>query len=322
VIGVARRCIDEGFPFEGTRTYNADGSTLLNESNFARLSPELPAMNGITRPKFHNILIETATAQGMDVRLGVTISSITQERSSVRAGFTDGASRSYDLLIAADGIHSQVRDTVFGQQVRPRYAGQVVWRCNAPRPDGVDRITEFLREGGSAGKAGLIPIGPELVYIHTGEVWPEDRPIPRERLDVLMRERLAAHSGILGDLRDRYVTDSAQVVVRALETILMPAPWFRGRVVLIGDAAHAPTSKLGQGAAQAIEDGIVLNQELAVEQTVEQALSAFMQRRYERCKFIVESSMQVCRWELGLDRETLDHVGITAKSMAVTAQPI
>jgi 2-polyprenyl-6-methoxyphenol hydroxylase-like FAD-dependent oxidoreductase len=139
---------------------------------------------------------------------------------------------------------------------------------------------------------------------------------------VLMRKQLAGHEGIIGELRDRFITDPEQVVVRPLESILMPAPWFRGRVVLIGDAAHAPTSKLGQGAAQAIEDGIVLAQELAVEQTVEQALEAYMERRYERCKFIVESSLQVCRWELGLDKDTLDHVGITAKSMEVTALPI
>jgi 2-polyprenyl-6-methoxyphenol hydroxylase-like FAD-dependent oxidoreductase len=321
-IGVAQSCIDEGFPFEGTRTYDADGANLLNESRFARLNPDLPAMNGITRPKFHNILIDAAKAAGTNVRLGVTVSAIVLERSSARVEFSDGASRTYGLVVAADGIHSQLRETVFGGETRPRYAGQVVWRCNVPRPEGIDCITQFLRDGGSAGKAGMVPIGPELVYIHTGEAWPEGEQMPREPLDVLMRKQLAGHEGIIGELRDRFITDPEQVVVRPLESILMPAPWFRGRVVLIGDAAHAPTSKLGQGAAQAIEDGIVLAQELAVEQTVEQALEAYMERRYERCKFIVESSLQVCRWELGLDKDTLDHVGITAKSMEVTALPI
>ena len=68
-IGVAHRCTDEGFPFEGTRTYDADGATLLNESRFQRLAPDLPAMNGITRPAFHRILTEAATAGGIDVRL-------------------------------------------------------------------------------------------------------------------------------------------------------------------------------------------------------------------------------------------------------------
>jgi 2-polyprenyl-6-methoxyphenol hydroxylase-like FAD-dependent oxidoreductase len=168
----------------------------------------------------------------------------------------------------------------------------------------------------------MVPLGPDLCYLHTGQVWPGDRPLPRTGLDVMLREQLAAHSGPIGALRDRYINDSDSVVVRPLESILAPAPWFGGRVVLIGDAVHAPTSKLGQGAAMTIEDAIVLSQELASEQTVEQALAAFMERRYERCKFIVEASMQICRWELGLDRETLDHVGLTAKSMELTALPV
>jgi 2-polyprenyl-6-methoxyphenol hydroxylase-like FAD-dependent oxidoreductase len=179
-----------------------------------------------------------------------------------------------------------------------------------------------MRDGGSGGKAGMVPLAPDLCYLHTGQVWPADRPVPRTGLDVILREQLAEHAGPIGELRDRYITDSDNVVVRPLESILMPSPWFRGRVVLIGDAVHAPTSKLGQGAAMTIEDAIVLSQELSSEQSVQDALEAFVERRYERCKFIVEASTQICRWELGLDRDTLDHVGLTARSMELTALPI
>jgi 2-polyprenyl-6-methoxyphenol hydroxylase-like FAD-dependent oxidoreductase len=321
-IGVAQQCVQEGFPFEGTRTFDADGTVLLNESRFERLQPELPAMNGLTRPTFQRILIDAANEAGIDVRLGVTVVSLTQEPDSVTVEFTDGATRTYGLVVGADGIYSQMRELLFGASVRPTYAGQLVWRCNAQLPEGIDCISEYLRDGGSGGKAGMVPLGPDLCYVHTGQVWPADRPVPRTGLDVLLREQLAPHSGPIGDLRDRYITDSAQVVVRPLESILMPAPWFLGRVVLIGDAVHAPTSKLGQGAAMTIEDAIVLSQEIAAEQAIEEALTAFMERRYERCKFIVEASMQICRWELGLDRETLDHVGLTANSMELTALPI
>lgn len=322
VIGVAERCIEEGFPFEGTRTFDADGTTLLNESRFARLRPDLPAMNGLTRPTFQSILIDAATEAGIDVRLGVTVASLDQDRDSVRVDFTDGESRSYGLVVGADGIHSQMRELIFEVELRPRYAGQLVWRCNAPLPDGIGCISEYLRGGGSRGKAGIVPLRADLCYVHTGQVWPAERPVPRTGLDALLREQLAAHEGPIGELRDRYITDSDKVVVRPLESILAPPPWFRGRVVLIGDAVHAPTSKLGQGAAMTIEDAIVLSQELAADQTTELALAAFMERRYGRCKFIVEASMQICRWELGLDRDTLDHVGLTAKSMELTALPI
>ena len=76
----------------------------------------------------------------------------------------------------------------------------------------------------------------------------------------------------------------------------MPAPWYRGRVVLIGDAAHATTPHCGQGAAQAIEDGIVLAEELAAN-GASAALEAFMARRYDRCKIVVEGSEQIGDWE-------------------------
>jgi 2-polyprenyl-6-methoxyphenol hydroxylase-like FAD-dependent oxidoreductase len=85
--------------------------------------------------------------------------------------------------------------------------------------------------------------------------------------------------------------------VRPIENIIVPAPWYRGNVVLVGDAAHGATPHCGQGAAQAIEDGIVLAQELARHESVPQALEAFGARRYERCREIVEGSERVGQWE-------------------------
>jgi 2-polyprenyl-6-methoxyphenol hydroxylase-like FAD-dependent oxidoreductase len=323
VLGVAHRCVEEGFPFEGTRVYDADGTVLLADSQFPRVVPDLPAMNGITRPRFHRILSETTLDAGANVRLGVTVASLTQRGSEVDVGLSDGTSATYDLVVGADGIHSHIRKLVFPGAPAPAYAGQIVWRCNVPRSPSVDAICMYLREGGSTGKAGLVPIGRDLAYMFMGEVWPlEKLSALRTGLADTMRRQLAGHGGMIGELCDRHVTDSNEIVVRPLESILVPPPWHRGRVVLIGDAAHAPTSKLGQGAAQAIEDGIVLDQELRDKDTVEDALHAFMERRYERCKFVVDASLQVGRWEMGLDQETIDHAGMAVRSMEVTAQPI
>jgi 2-polyprenyl-6-methoxyphenol hydroxylase-like FAD-dependent oxidoreductase len=96
--------------------------------------------------------------------------------------------------------------------------------------------------------------------------------------------------------REQVVDDDA-IVVRPIENIIVPAPWHRGRVVLVGDAAHGATPHCGQGAAQAIEDGIVLAQELAREVPTEAALEAYSVRRYERCRSIVEGSERVGQWE-------------------------
>jgi 2-polyprenyl-6-methoxyphenol hydroxylase-like FAD-dependent oxidoreductase len=96
--------------------------------------------------------------------------------------------------------------------------------------------------------------------------------------------------------REQIVDDHA-IVVRPIENIIVPAPWHRGRIVLVGDAAHGATPHCGQGAAQAIEDGIVLAEELAKDVPLAAALEAFGSRRYERCRTIVEGSENVGRWE-------------------------
>jgi 2-polyprenyl-6-methoxyphenol hydroxylase-like FAD-dependent oxidoreductase len=111
-----------------------------------------------------------------------------------------------------------------------------------------------------------------------------------------MRERLAEYGGPIAEVRDQ-ITDPAKVVVRPVEAILLPPPWYRERVLLIGDAAHATSPHVGQGAAQAIEDAVVLGDELAADQPLEAALERFMERRFERCKIVIEGSRQIGTWE-------------------------
>ena len=98
--------------------------------------------------------------------------------------------------------------------------------------------------------------------------------IERDGAAAVYRQRLAPFAGPVADAREQIVDDDA-IVLRPIENIIVPAPWHRGRIVLIGDAAHGATPHCGQGAAQAIEDGIVLAEELAKDVPVTAALEAF-----------------------------------------------
>jgi len=91
--------------------------------------------------------------------------------------------------------------------------------------------------------------------------------------------------------------------------------------VLIGDAAHAVPPHLGQGAAQAIEDGIVLSQALENAASVEGALLEYEERRYERCKFIVEACVQIGEWETQRSPDE-DHVGLTQRAIEKMLAPV
>jgi 2-polyprenyl-6-methoxyphenol hydroxylase-like FAD-dependent oxidoreductase len=112
----------------------------------------------------------------------------------------------------------------------------------------------------------------------------------------LLREQLVDYQGLVGEVREQ-ITDPEQINHRPIESVLLPSPWYRGRVLLIGDAAHATTPHLANGAAMAIEDAVVLSDLLASDAPVAQVLEEFMSRRYERCRMVVENSLQLVAWE-------------------------
>jgi 2-polyprenyl-6-methoxyphenol hydroxylase-like FAD-dependent oxidoreductase len=166
--------------------------------------------------------------------------------------------------------------------------------------------------------AGFVPIGPDLAYLFLNVTWDRSlRPSPEELLDILL-EKLAPFGGLTGLVRDKYIDDPSAIVFRPEEYLIAPAPWHRGRIVLIGDAVHSVTPHLGQGAAQAIEDGVVLADELAHATSVEAAFTRYVARRYERCKFIVEASVQIGEWEMHPTPDA-DQPGLTQKVMETMA---
>jgi 2-polyprenyl-6-methoxyphenol hydroxylase-like FAD-dependent oxidoreductase len=119
---------------------------------------------------------------------------------------------------------------------------------------------------------------------------PEFDRVPVEQEPALMRELLAGFSGLAGELREQIV-DPEQVLRRPVEAILVQPPWNRGRTVLIGDAVHAPPPTLAAGAAIVLEDAGVLDEMLAAGGEVEDTLRAFVDRRLERCRLVVEQSV-------------------------------
>ena len=111
------------------------------------------------------------------------------------------------------------------------------------------------------------------------------------------------------------------MVYRPIEVVFVDEPWYLGRVVLVGDAAHTTTPHLGQGAGMAIEDVVVLSELLGDGLPPAEALPAFFARRYERAKYIQDKSLMVCRAEMNNDH-TLNHPQVIGEMLHYTAQPI
>jgi 2-polyprenyl-6-methoxyphenol hydroxylase-like FAD-dependent oxidoreductase len=317
-LGIAEQCLAAGYSYDGLEFRNIHGHLIADIHGMRLAGPQYPSDLGLTRPALHAVLSNAATAAGVNVRLGTTFTELQDSKEGVRVRFSDGSQGDYDVVVGADGVNSKVREHLFGPEIKPRFTGQGVWRYNVPRPPELTRAQMCI--GLPAGKCGFIPLTEQEGYVLLVQAESLQMHIPDDQLAPQFRARLAACTGFMAQLREQIV-DSRLVVYRPLKAIFMPAPWYRGRTLLIGDAVHATTPHLGQGAAQAMEDAVVLGELLARDAPVEQLFAEFMRRRFERCKFVFDASLQIGEWEQH-PGPGADPMGLTAKLMPTLAVPI
>jgi 2-polyprenyl-6-methoxyphenol hydroxylase-like FAD-dependent oxidoreductase len=313
------QCIAQGSGHPGMIFGNAEGETLQRMELPQIAGKRFPGGFGITRPVFWGLLAEMAKKAGAPIHLGTTVTSIAQQEKDVEVELSDGSRRTFDLVIGADGLHSAVRELVFPDAPRPYFNGQTVWRAMIPRPP--DLADDMGMYYGPRNKAGCNPVSDTEAYVFLVENARRTPRPPREQWPELIREQLSEYGGVIGWARER-MTDPEKIDCRPLQVFLMPSPWYRGRVLLIGDAAHSTTPHLAMGAGIAIEDGIVLAEELAAHDTVQEALGAFMARRFERCRIVVENSAQLGAWEQDPSVPPSEHARLSDESFAAMAAPI
>ena len=311
-LGLLDAYLDSSFGFDAVAVHAPDG-TMVARVPSPRLVEGCPANVGIGRRALQKVLADEAMAAGAQIRLGVTVGSLDDDGDEVRVAFSDGSSGRYDLVVAADGAYSQTRQMLFPDLPGPEFTGQSVWRYNLPRSEGLDALHVY---NGPIG-AGLVPMSDTLMYLYLTTPEPGNPRYPVEGLAAAMRAKMPA---TLADLAEQ-ITDDDGVVYRPLEGLIVRGDWHKGRVVLLGDAVHATTPHLGQGAGLAIEDALVLAEELARADEPEAAFSAYHERRYERCAYIVDSSLAICMGQLG-KAPPVDNAKATAEMFGVIAQPI
>lgn len=314
-LGLLAQYVDAGVGFDAVEIYAPNGAKLARVPS-PRLLPDYPANVGVSRRALQQVLADGARNAGASIRLGVTVDSLVDDGEGVSVRFSDASEERYDLVIGADGVYSQTRQMVFPEASGPAYTGQAVWRYNLPRPQDLDALHVY---NGPIG-AGLVPISQDLMYLYITTPEPSRPRFAEDQLAAEMRARMANCAPVIRELAEQ-ITDNSEVVYRPLDVLLMEQPWHKGRVVLLGDAVHATTPHLGQGAGLAIEDGLVLAEEMATADRIEDALAAYFARRFDRCAAIVRSSLAICKGQLG-EAPPVDNAKATAEMFALTAQPI
>lgn len=275
-IGVADDMIRAGFPItDGRNVYlDQDGRPIVDTFYPNVGARPLPPILGIKRAEMHRVLSQRLAQAGIEVQLGTTAVSLAHAGDSAQATLSDGTTGVFDLVIGADGIRSGVRALLW-PQVQPVYSGFGVWRSVHRRPpELVDKIMMM----GVGQRLGIMPIADDRLYVFGTVAEPEGAWFDKAQWPALMKARFAQFGGPVRQFLDE-LSDDSEVLYTAVEEIRMPLPWHQGRVVLIGDAAHASTPFMGQGGALAVQDAVVLGRLLAQSVTVDEALAAFGAQR-------------------------------------------
>jgi 2-polyprenyl-6-methoxyphenol hydroxylase-like FAD-dependent oxidoreductase len=286
-----------GYPFEGLNLRApGPGAPIVAELPDVKTGgPDYPAGMGMPRPELARILLDHAVAAGASVRFGAKVTWLVQGDEHVEVFVNDQSAGVYDLLIGADGLNSSVRDMI-GIDVKPQPTGMGIWRAFVSRPDEV--VRSELYYGGPVYIAGYTPTGENSMYAFLVEKAEDRFGTPDDEATRIMLEESRAYDGPWNSIRAD-LEGGAHANYTWFTQHIVPAPWNRGHVVVIGDAAHSCPPTIAQGAAQALEDALVLTELLVSRDAVDQDLwDAFHARRLPRAQRVVEASVQLGQWQL------------------------
>lgn len=234
----------------------------------------------IHRTALHAILVSASS--DVPIYMGTGLVSLQQSKSYVEATLSDGSAAKYDLLVAADGIHSTVRNLVFTPSP-PSYVQQIYWRTCVPNTGDISTWTVMRAERRFL---GFTPLGGGIAYCFAQLVTPKQFEDPVAGRRSRLQERFSDFGGLARSALPRLEADSSIHFGMAQE--IARDQWAAGRVLLVGDAAHACSPIIGQGGAMAMEDAVVLADVLSLANTVDQAVNDFVLRREPRVRWVRE----------------------------------
>lgn len=262
--------------------------------------PNYPSTMGMSRPDLTRILLDHAIAAGATVTFGATVTGFEQDDSGVTVQVGGAAAGEYDLLIGADGLNSSIRG-LMGIDTAPQTTGMGIWRAFVSRPAQVERSELYY--GGPLYIAGYTPTGDNTMYAFLVEKAQDRTGLSDADASRIMTEESRAYDGPWNQVRSD-LEGGAHANYTWFTRHIVDAPWNRGRVVIIGDAAHSCPPTIAQGAAQALEDALVLTELLVARPAIDQGMwDEFHARRLPRAQAVVDASVQLGQWQIDGDRD-------------------
>lgn len=308
-----------GYAFTGlTLRAPGPGAAVIAELPDVKSGGEgYPSTMGMSRPDLARILFEHAVAAGARVHFASEVTGLEQSADAVTVHVNGAAVGAFDLLIGADGLNSAVRSMI-GIDATPEPFGMGIWRAFVSRPADVERSALYY--GGPVYIAGYTPTGENSMYAYLVEKAQDRTGLSDEDAARIMIEESRAYDGPWNQVREDLAA-GAPANYTWFTKHLIDGPWNRGRVVVIGDAAHSCPPTIAQGAAQALEDALVLTELLVARDALDAALwDEFHGRRVPRAAAVVEASAQLGQWQIDGNRDA-DAPGLIRSIAMKMAEP-
>ncbi|MGE7436083.1 FAD-dependent oxidoreductase [Kitasatospora sp. NPDC001175] len=290
VVGVGHLVRPIGIPTTGIVLQDWAGKRLGEFGN----PPGVPPTQFVWRTDLYRTLYDEATRRGVRIEHGKRLVGVREAPEAVTAQFADGTTAGADILIGADGIRSTVRTLIDPAAPGPRYAGLISFGARVHHP-GVPATRGKMNM--SFGKQAFIGY---QVFDDSSAVWFVNLPHP-EPMTTAEAQRTSAEQW-LALLQRKFTqdrtpagrliaaTDPADLVIAGpMENMPKVPAWSRGRMVLVGDSAHAPSSSSGQGASLSVESAVQLARCLR-DLPHDQAFAAYEQLRRPRVERIIDET--------------------------------
>jgi 2-polyprenyl-6-methoxyphenol hydroxylase-like FAD-dependent oxidoreductase len=308
-----------GYPFEGLnlRAPGPGAPIVAQLPDVRGGGPDYPAQMGMPRPALADILLAHAEKAGANVRFGAKVTWLVQGDDHVEVFVNESPAGVYDLVIGADGLNSAVREMI-GIEAKPEPTGMGIWRSFVARPAEVERTELYY--GGPVYIAGYTPTGQDTMYAFLVEKAQDRFGVSDEDASRIMIEESRAYDGPWNAIRGS-LESGAHANYTWFTKHLVEGSWNRGRVVVIGDAAHSCPPTIAQGAAQGLEDALVLTELLVQFESLDQDLwEIFHARRVPRVKAVVDASVQLGQWQIDGNRDA-DAAGLIFGITQAMAKP-
>lgn len=292
-LGLAEEVIKAGRILSAFSIYSESGK-IISKTDSVKISKRHGVDNfTIHRFNLHDILMKHAGIE--NILCNKRCVDFRENNGTISLIFSDNTEVETDFVIVSDGINSPIRQKLIPGSV-PRYAGYTCWRGVLENSD--FNITEASEIWGSKGRFGIVPLADNKVYWFACVNSQKNDSVKRLYTTSMLKKHFKDYPSVVTAVLEK--TDNTKLIWADICDLKPLKKFAFGNILLIGDAAHATTPNMGQGACQAIEDGVVLGNIVLKEKNLAEAFKQFESKRIKRTTYVVNKSWQIgkaAQWE-------------------------